>query len=76
MGFFFAFYLLFRQEMKFEPMSCLKGGSSAYGGGLEATFKGRDYPAKTDHMTLGITVFSFDGDTAIGASLEAEWKSE
>ncbi|KAK4787088.1 hypothetical protein SAY86_010921 [Trapa natans] len=48
-------------------------GKVAYGGGMEATFRGRDYPVKRGHMTLGMTVLSFDSDRVIGASLESEF---
>ncbi|XP_031401969.1 translocase of chloroplast 90, chloroplastic isoform X1 [Punica granatum] len=48
-------------------------GKVAYGGGLEATLRGRDYPVRTDHMSLGMTVLSFDRDTVISGNLESEF---
>ncbi|KAK4753359.1 hypothetical protein SAY87_022157 [Trapa incisa] len=64
------------ERLKFVANAGRLGGPAgkvAYGGGLEATFRGRDYPVKTDHMALGMTVLSYDSDTVIGASLESEF---
>lgn len=49
-------------------------GKAACGGGLEATVRGRDYPVKTDHVSLGVTILSVDQDMVIGASLESEFR--
>lgn len=65
------------ERLKFVANAGRLGGPAgkvAHGGGLEATFRGRDYPVKTNHMTLGMTVLSFDRDTVIGASLESEFR--
>ncbi|XP_038889833.1 translocase of chloroplast 90, chloroplastic isoform X2 [Benincasa hispida] len=49
-------------------------GQMAYGGSVEATLKGRDYPVRNDHLKLTMTVLSFDKETILGGNVESEFR--
>ncbi|KAK9715141.1 hypothetical protein RND81_06G145700 [Saponaria officinalis] len=51
------------------------GGQVAYGGGLEATIRGKDYPVKNDKVSVGMTVLSFKKELVVGGSFESEWRA-
>ncbi|CAJ2634673.1 translocase of chloroplast 90, chloroplastic isoform X2 [Trifolium pratense] len=44
----------------------------AYGGSFEASLRGEDYPVRNDHLSLTMTVLSFDKETVLSGSLESE----
>lgn len=49
-------------------------GQMAYGGSIEAILKGRDYPVRNDHLSLTMTVLSFDKETILGGNVESEFR--
>lgn len=51
------------------------GGTAACGGGLEATLLGRDYPARDDRATLGLTLLAFDREVVLGGALRSEFRA-
>lgn len=46
----------------------------AYGGSFEATVRGRDYPVRTDSISLSMTVLSFDKETVLSGGLQSEFR--
>ncbi|CAA6658421.1 unnamed protein product [Spirodela intermedia] len=52
-----------------------QGGAAACGGGLEATFLGRDYPARDDRATLGLTLLAFDREVVLGGALRSDFRA-
>ncbi|KAB2618562.1 translocase of chloroplast 90 [Pyrus ussuriensis x Pyrus communis] len=44
----------------------------AYGGGVEATLRGRDYPVRNDNVSLMMTVLSFNKEMVLGGNLQSE----
>ncbi|XP_052198952.1 translocase of chloroplast 90, chloroplastic [Diospyros lotus] len=54
---------------------CMGGHQQvAYGGSLEATLRGRDYPVRNDSTTLTMTVLSFNKETVLGANVQSEFR--
>lgn len=49
-------------------------GAAAYGGSLEATVRGRDYPVRNDKMSVTMTALSFNKELVLGGSLETEFR--
>lgn len=49
-------------------------GQMAYGGSIEATVRGGDYPVRNDHLRLTMTVLSFDKETILGGNVESEFR--
>ncbi|XP_022938149.1 translocase of chloroplast 90, chloroplastic-like [Cucurbita moschata] len=49
-------------------------GQMVYGGSIEATLRGRDYPVRNDHLSLTMTVLSFDKETILGGNVESEFR--
>jgi len=50
------------------------GQAAAYGGSLEATIRGRDYPVRTDKLSVTMTALSFNEELVLGGSLETEFR--
>ncbi|XP_058111737.1 translocase of chloroplast 90, chloroplastic isoform X2 [Magnolia sinica] len=52
------------------------GGNSkaAYGGSLEATLRGKDYPVRDDKIGLAMTVLNFDKETVLGGSIQSDFR--
>jgi len=48
-------------------------GDKAFGGSLEATLKGKDYPLSRTLSTLGLSVMDWHGDLAIGGNLQSQF---
>ncbi|KAM1809139.1 hypothetical protein ACFX12_026083 [Malus domestica] len=44
----------------------------AYGGGVEATLRGRDYPVRNDNVSLMMTILSFNKEMVLGGNLQSE----
>lgn len=44
----------------------------AYGGGVEATLRGRDYPVNNDNVSLTMTLLSFNKEMVLGGNLQSE----
>lgn len=49
-------------------------GQAAYGGTLEATIRGRDYPVRNDKIGVAMTVMSFNKELVLGGSFESEFR--
>ncbi|KAJ7957686.1 translocase of chloroplast 90, chloroplastic [Quillaja saponaria] len=49
-------------------------GQVAYGGSLEATLRGRDYPVINDNVSLAMTVLSYNKEMVFGGSLQSEFR--
>ncbi|XP_011648710.2 translocase of chloroplast 90, chloroplastic isoform X1 [Cucumis sativus] len=49
-------------------------GQMAYGGSIDATLRGRDYPVRNDHLRVTMTVLSFDKETILGGNVESEFR--
>lgn len=47
-------------------------GRVAYGGGLEATIRGRDYPVRDDKLTLATTLLYLDKELVLGGSIQSD----
>lgn len=47
---------------------------AAYGGMLEASIMGKDYPVRNEKVTLATTFISFGKDAVLGASLQADFR--
>ncbi|XP_008788809.2 translocase of chloroplast 90, chloroplastic [Phoenix dactylifera] len=47
-------------------------GQVAYGGGLEATIRGRDYPVRDDRVVLAATLLSLDKELVLGGSIQSD----
>ncbi|KAK8962934.1 hypothetical protein KSP40_PGU010214 [Platanthera guangdongensis] len=47
---------------------------AAYGGALEATIVGRDYPVRDEKMTVAMTFISFGEDAVLGGSLQTGFR--
>lgn len=45
---------------------------AAYGGSLEATLRGRDYPVRNESSSVMLTVLSFKKDTVLGGSFQTD----
>ncbi|XP_021741808.1 translocase of chloroplast 90, chloroplastic-like [Chenopodium quinoa] len=50
------------------------GGQAAYGGSLEATLRGRDYPVRSDKVTMTMNVLSFKNELVLSGNLESEFR--
>nr|A9SY65.1 RecName: Full=Translocase of chloroplast 108, chloroplastic; AltName: Full=108 kDa chloroplast outer envelope protein [Physcomitrium patens] len=48
-------------------------GDKAYGGSLEATLRGKEYPLSRTLSTLGLSVMDWHGDLAIGGNLQSQF---
>ncbi|KAA8522967.1 hypothetical protein F0562_009390 [Nyssa sinensis] len=49
-------------------------GRVAYGGSLEATLKGRDYPVRNDKVSVTMTVLSFNKETVLGGNFQSDFQ--
>ncbi|KAL5206683.1 hypothetical protein ABZP36_034892 [Zizania latifolia] len=49
-------------------------GQVAHGGGLEMTFRGKDYPVRDESITVAATALSFEKETVIGANLQSDFR--
>lgn len=50
------------------------GGQAAYGGSLEATLRGRDYPVRNDKLSVIMTALSLNKELVLGGSFETEFR--
>jgi len=49
-------------------------GQVAYGGGMEITARGKDYPVREESVTFSVTALSFEKETVIGANLQSDFR--
>ncbi|KAK6945164.1 AIG1-type guanine nucleotide-binding (G) domain [Dillenia turbinata] len=49
-------------------------GQVAYGGSVETTIRGKDYPVRSDQVTLSMTMLSFEKETVIGGSIQTDFR--
>ncbi|KAF6158097.1 hypothetical protein GIB67_014891 [Kingdonia uniflora] len=49
-------------------------GQVAYGGSLETTLNGRDYPVRDDKVSLTMSVLSFDKEMVLGGGLQSNFR--
>ncbi|MQL80107.1 hypothetical protein Taro_012553 [Colocasia esculenta] len=55
---------------------CIRGcGRMAYGGSLEATVVGKDYPVRDDKTTLAMTCLSFDKEMVLGGTVQSDFRA-
>lgn len=55
---------------------CLYGnGQMAYGGGLEATVRGKDYPVRDDRITVGTTLLTLGKEMVVGGSIQSDFRA-
>ncbi|XP_050212542.1 translocase of chloroplast 90, chloroplastic isoform X2 [Mercurialis annua] len=47
---------------------------AAYGGTLEATLRGQDYPARNDRISLSMTALSFKKEMVMGGGFQSEFR--
>ncbi|RYR76698.1 hypothetical protein Ahy_A01g001271 isoform B [Arachis hypogaea] len=66
--------LLVGNILKFVMNAGLMEGSRqvAYGGSFEAAIRGGDYPVRNDNLSLTATVLSFNKETVLSGSLQAD----
>lgn len=50
------------------------GGLAAYGGSLEATLRGRDYPVRNDKISMTMNALSFNKELVLGGTFETEFR--
>ena len=64
------------KRLKFMANAGRMGGQGqvAYGGTLEATLRGRDYPVRNDMVSLAMTVLSFNKEMVLGGNLQTEFR--
>ncbi|XP_078437297.1 translocase of chloroplast 90, chloroplastic-like isoform X2 [Wolffia australiana] len=46
----------------------------AWGGGMETTLVGREFPAREDRATMGLTLLAFDREVVLGGTAKAEFR--
>ncbi|KAL8129611.1 hypothetical protein V2J09_018766 [Rumex salicifolius] len=49
-------------------------GQSAYGGSLEGTLRGKDFPIRNNKVTMGMTLLSSNKETVIGGTMESDFR--
>lgn len=49
-------------------------GKVAYGGSIEATLRGKDYPVRDDKTGVALTYLSFDKETVLGGSIQSDFR--
>uniref|UniRef100_A0A0E0FAH2 AIG1-type G domain-containing protein n=1 Tax=Oryza meridionalis TaxID=40149 RepID=A0A0E0FAH2_9ORYZ len=49
-------------------------GQVAHGGGLEMTFRGKDYPVREESITVAATALSFEKETVISTNLQSDFR--
>ncbi|XAR66850.1 Small monomeric GTPase [Bertholletia excelsa] len=49
-------------------------GQVAYGGSLEATLRGRDYPVRNDSLSVAMTVLSFNKETILSGNFQSDFR--
>ncbi|KAK2986220.1 hypothetical protein RJ640_010054 [Escallonia rubra] len=49
-------------------------GQVAYGGSLEATLRGSDYPVRNDKISLAMTVLSLNKETVLGGNIQSDFR--
>ncbi|XP_071724460.1 translocase of chloroplast 90, chloroplastic [Rutidosis leptorrhynchoides] len=67
---------LLGKRLKFVVNGGRMGGREqvAYGGSLQATIRGRDYPVRNDKVSLTMTVLSMNKETVLGGNLESDFR--
>nr|XP_023905715.1 translocase of chloroplast 90, chloroplastic isoform X2 [Quercus suber] len=63
-------------RLKFMVNAGRMGGSGqvAYGGNIEATLRGSDYPVRNDNVSLTMTILSFNKEMVLGGSIQSEFR--
>ncbi|XP_063949559.1 translocase of chloroplast 90, chloroplastic isoform X1 [Daucus carota subsp. sativus] len=49
-------------------------GQAAYGGSIETTFRGKDYPVRNDKVSLAMTVTSLNNETIFGGNIQSDFR--
>lgn len=49
-------------------------GQAAYGGSIEATLRGRDYPMKNENVSLNISALSYNKEMVLSGGLQSEFE--
>ncbi|PWA94515.1 avirulence induced (AIG1) family protein [Artemisia annua] len=64
------------KRLKFVVNGGRMGGREqvAYGGSLQATVRGRDYPVRNDKVSLTMTLLSMNKETVLGGSIESDFR--
>lgn len=64
------------KRLKFVVNGGRMGGREqvAYGGSLQATVRGRDYPVRNDKVSLTMTLLSMNKETVLGGGIESDFR--
>ncbi|KAL2479577.1 Translocase of chloroplast 90 [Abeliophyllum distichum] len=49
-------------------------GQVAYGGSVETTLRGKDYPVRNEKVSLSMTFLSFNKETVLGGNLQSDFR--
>ncbi|XP_010687870.1 translocase of chloroplast 90, chloroplastic isoform X1 [Beta vulgaris subsp. vulgaris] len=63
-----------RLKLEVNAGQLVGAGQAAYGGNLEATITGRDYPVRNDKVSMAMNVLSFKKELVLGGSFESEFR--
>lgn len=63
-----------RMKLAFNAGRMAGIGQVAYGGSLEATIRGRDYPVRDDKVSFTVNVLSFNKETVLGGNIESSFR--
>lgn len=63
-----------RLDFKMNAGGMTGAGEMAYGGGFEATLKGKDYPVRDEKVNLSMTILSFQKETVLGGSIQSDFR--
>ncbi|XP_057459611.1 translocase of chloroplast 90, chloroplastic-like [Actinidia eriantha] len=68
--------ILVRKRLKLLVNAGCMGlpGQAAYGGSLEATLMGRDYPVRKDSLSMTLTILSFNKETVLGGTFQSDFR--
>ncbi|PSS13890.1 Translocase of chloroplast like [Actinidia chinensis var. chinensis] len=68
--------ILVRKRLKLLMNAGCMGlpGQAAYGGSLEATLRGGDYPVRNDSLSMTLTILSFNKETVLGGTFQSDFR--
>lgn len=63
-----------RMNFKMNAGGIRGGGQTAYGGTVEATLKGKDYPMRDEKVNLSMSVLASGKDTVLGGNIQSDFR--
>ncbi|GER51595.1 translocase of chloroplast [Striga asiatica] len=63
-----------RMDFRVNAGGMRGGGKAVFGGSLETTLKGKDYPVRNDKVSLAVTVLDFEKEMVLGGSVQSEFR--